>query len=146
MNNLLDLFASALRSARIKRGLTQRALAERLNMSVRTIIEIERCRSSPKFETVMLLARELNVSLDAIVFQNMSTSNVSKSVIDFFAGKSEPEIQKYIALCQQAEALQKKELTRSGRCPAALCFVNSNQAIPYGFFLQLNTRQMRFER
>ena len=62
MNNLLDSFASAMRSARIKRGLTQRALAERLNMSVRTIIEIERCRSSPKFETVMLLARELNVS------------------------------------------------------------------------------------
>ena len=108
MNNLLDLFASALRSARIKRGLTQRALAERLNMSVRTIIEIERCRSSPKVETVMLLAQELNVSLDAIVFQNMSTSNVSKSVIDFFAGKSESEIQKYIALCQQAEALQEK--------------------------------------
>lgn len=98
MNNLLDSFASAMRSARIKRGLTQRALAERLNMSVRTIIEIERCRSSPKFETVMLLARELNVSLDAIVFQNIPTSNVSKSVIDFFAGKSESEIQKYIAL------------------------------------------------
>jgi len=38
----------------------------------------------------------------------MSTSNVSKSVIDFFAGKSESEIQKYIALCQQAEALQEK--------------------------------------
>ena len=108
MNNLLDSFASAMRSARIKRGLTQRALAERLNMSVRTIIEIERCRSSPKFETVMLLARELNVSLDAIVFQNIPTSNVSKSVIDFFAGKSESEIQKYIALCQQAEALQEK--------------------------------------
>lgn len=45
MNNLLDSFASAMRSARIKRGLTQRALAERLNMSVRTIIEIENMRS-----------------------------------------------------------------------------------------------------
>ena len=56
----------------------------------------------------MLLARELNVSLDAIVFQNIPTSNVSKSVIDFFAGKSESEIQKYIALCQQVEALQGK--------------------------------------
>lgn len=108
MTNVLDLFASALRSARIKRGLTQRALAERLNMSVRTIIEIERCRSSPKFETVMLLARELNISLDSIVFQNMPTNTVSKSVVDFFAGKSESEIQKYIALCQQAEALQEK--------------------------------------
>ena len=109
MNNLLDLFAAALRSARIKRGLTQRALAERLNMSVRTIIEIERCRSSPKFETVMLLARELNVSLDAIVFQNMSTSNVSKSVIDFFAGKSEPEIQKYLHFCGEITGMKRTE-------------------------------------
>lgn len=108
MTNVLDLFASTLRSARIKRGLTQRALAERLNMSVRTIIEIERGRSSPRFETVALLARELNISVDSIVFQNMPTSTVSKSVVDFFTQKSESEIQKYIALCQQAEALQEK--------------------------------------
>lgn len=108
MTNVLDLFASTLRSARIKRGLTQRALAERLNMSVRTIIEIERGRSSPKFETVALLARELNISLDSVVFQNMPTNTVSKSVTDFFAGKRESEIQKYIALCRQAEALQEK--------------------------------------
>lgn len=47
-------------------------------------------------------------SVDSIVFQNMPTSTVSKSVVDFFTEKSESEIQKYIALCQQAEALQEK--------------------------------------
>ena len=109
MNNPLDLFASALREARRKQHLTQRALAERLHMSVRTIIEIERCKSSPKFETVVLLARELNISLDATVFSDMETSTVSKSVVDFFAGKSEAEIQKYVALCHQAEAIMDKK-------------------------------------
>lgn len=109
MNNPLDLFAWKRRAERKRQNLTQKALAERLHMSVRTIIEIERCKSSPKFETVALLAQELNISLDAIIFPNVVTGSVSKTVVDFFAGKSEAEIQKYIALCQQAEAFQKKE-------------------------------------
>lgn len=37
----------------------------------------------------------------------MVNQTVSKTVVDFFAGKSEAEIEKYIALCKQAEAFQK---------------------------------------
>ena len=123
MNNPLDLFAWKLRSERKRQHLTQKALAERLHMSVRTIIEIEKCKSNPKFETVALLAKELNISLDAAIFPEMVTGTVSKTVIDFFAGKSEAEIQKYIALCKQAETFQKRRITRSGSmCPAALLF------------------------
>ena len=44
MNNPLDLFAWKLRSERKRQHLTQKALAERLHMSVRTIIEIEKCK------------------------------------------------------------------------------------------------------
>lgn len=107
MKNPLDLFAADLRTARIKRNLTQQELAEKLHMCVRTIIEIEKCKSSPRFETVATLARELNISLDAVVFQNLQSDTISKSVVDFFDGKSEDEIQKYIALCQQADTLKK---------------------------------------
>ena len=106
MKNPLDSFAAALRAARAKQHLTQRALAEKLHMSVRTIIEIERGRSNPRFETVALLAKELNISLDAILFPEMATVTVSKTVADFFMGKSEAEIQKYISLCQQADAFK----------------------------------------
>ena len=106
MKNPVDSFAAALRAARAKRHLTQRALADNLHMSVRTIIEIELGRSKPRFETVALLAKEMNISLDAIVFSDMATASISKSVADFFAGKSESEIQKYISLCQQADALK----------------------------------------
>lgn len=93
MKNPVDSFAAALRAARAKRHLTQRALADNLHMSVRTIIEIELGRSNPRFETVALLAEELNISLDAIVFPDTATATVSKTVTDFFAGKSEAEIQ-----------------------------------------------------
>ena len=42
-------------------------------------------------------------------FPEMVNQTVSKTVVDFFAGKSEAEIEKYIALCKQAEAFQKDE-------------------------------------
>ena len=45
MKNPVDSFAAALRAARARQHLTQRALAEKLHMSVRTIIEIELGRS-----------------------------------------------------------------------------------------------------
>ena len=48
----------------------------------------------------------MNISLDAIVFPDTATTTVSKTVTDFFAGKSEAEIQKYISLCQQADAFK----------------------------------------
>ena len=106
MQNILDLLGNTLRTERARKRLTQRELAERLHMSVRTIIEIEGCKSSPKFETIALLARELNVSLDAVVFQHAVTETVSKPVIDFFSGKSEADTLKYIALCEHADTLR----------------------------------------
>ena len=90
MNNPLDLFAWKVRSERKRQHLTQKQLAERLGMNPRTIIDLETCQSNPKFETVVLVAKELNISVDA-------------------AGKSEAEIEKFIALCKQAEAFQKDE-------------------------------------
>ena len=58
MKNPVDSFAAALRAARAKRHLTQRALADNLHMSVRTIIKFELGRSNPRFETVALLAKK----------------------------------------------------------------------------------------
>lgn len=107
MKNPLDLFAAEVRAARVKRNLTQRQLRQiKLHMSVRTIIELEGCKSSPRFETVATIARELDISLDAVVFQNINTERISKSVTDFFSGKSEEEIQKYISLCKQADTFK----------------------------------------
>lgn len=106
MKNPLDLFAAEVRAARSKRNLTQRQLADKLHMSVRTIIELEGCNSSPRFETVATIARELDISLDAVVFQDIKTDGISKSVTDFFSGKSEEEIQKYISLCKQADTFK----------------------------------------
>ena len=101
VNNPLDLFAWKVRSERKRRHLTQKQLAERLGMNPRTIIDLETCQSNPKFETVVLVAKELNISVDAAIFPEMVNQTVSKT------GGSLPE----------------RRVTRSGSmCPAALLF------------------------
>ena len=137
MNNPLDLFAWKVRSERKRQHLTQRKLAERLNMNARTIIDLETCQSNPKFETVALVAKELNISVDAAIFPDMVNQTVSKTVVDFFAGKSEAEIEKYIALCKQAEALQKDDYLGRVRCARPrYCFTRllCGRIIPFWFY------------
>ena len=43
--NFLDLFAQRLREKRERKKITQRELAERLNMCTRTVIEIKSARA-----------------------------------------------------------------------------------------------------
>lgn len=107
MNNILDTFAYEVRRKRKLYGYSQRQLAEKLNMNDRTIIELENCRSNPKFETIMLIAIELDISLDAIVFPDSNAKTVSKTVVDFFCKKNEAECQQYVMVCQQIDIFRK---------------------------------------
>ena len=104
--NFLDLFAQRLREKRAQKKITQRELAERLNMCTRTVIEIEKCKSNPRFETVALISEEMDISLDGIVFHGRAPQTVAKCEADFFVGKSDAESQKYIGLCMSADKLK----------------------------------------
>ena len=104
--NHVDMFAQRLREKRAQDKLTQREVAERLSMSIRTIVDIETCKSSPRFETVALISEEMDISLDGIVFHDRAPQTVAKCVADFFAGKSDAESQKYIDLCMSADKLK----------------------------------------
>lgn len=95
--NFLDLFAQKLREKREQKKITQRELAERLNMCTRTVIE---------FETVALISEEMDISLDGIVFHDRAPQTVAKCVLDYFAGKGEEESQRYIDLCMSADKLK----------------------------------------
>ena len=104
--NFLDLFAQRLREKREQKKITQLELAERLNMCTRTVIEIEKCKSNPRFETVALISEEMDISLDGIVFHDRAPLAVAICVVDYFAGKSEAESQRYIDLCMSADKLK----------------------------------------
>ncbi|MPM33477.1 hypothetical protein SDC9_80053 [bioreactor metagenome] len=102
----LDQFSTAVRTARQEKDLSQRALAGKLNMSHRTILDLENGKSSPRAETAFILASELDISIDAILFDEGSVA-VSPAVLEFFSGKTQEESSRYIALCRQAESLRK---------------------------------------
>lgn len=110
MENILDVFASEVRRKRKQKRMTQKQLAEKLHMSSRTILDLENYRSTPKSETVLLVAKELNISVDALLFPEIKNVHVSKTVADFFADKTESEAQQYIAFCQQIDLLKNNQL------------------------------------
>lgn len=104
----LDQFIAAVRTARQEKRISQQALAGKLNMNKRTILDLENGKSSPRAETAFLIASELNISLDAILFaHNEGSDTVSPAVLEFFSGKTQEESNQYVALCRQAAALNK---------------------------------------
>ena len=105
MQKTSERLAFAVRNGRKREKLTQAELAERLHMSIRTIQDIENQKNNAKFETIVLICKELNISFDAILYPDITVSSVSKCVIDFFKNKSESESQKYIALCKHAQTI-----------------------------------------
>lgn len=105
MQKTYERLAFAVRNGRKREKLTQAELAERLHMSIRTIQDIENQKNNAKFETIVLICKELNISFDAILYPEISITNISKTVIDFFKDKTENESQKYINLCRQAQSI-----------------------------------------
>lgn len=105
MQDYLDRLGKEISAKRKSLYLTQQQVADKLNMSVRTIIQIENGNSNPKFETIVLVARELNISLDSVVFPNANPNTVAKCVVDFFADKTDTQTQNYIDLCSQIEKM-----------------------------------------
>lgn len=70
------------------------------------VLEILYLKGFPALFFLILLCRELNVSLDAALYPDIPATNISKSAIDFLKDKSESETQKYIDICRCAEKLK----------------------------------------
>lgn len=57
---------AVIQAARGARGITQNALAEKINVSLRTVIAIETGKRNPTFEVLYKIIRELNIPADLI--------------------------------------------------------------------------------
>jgi transcriptional regulator with XRE-family HTH domain len=62
METLREQFAANLRQARDKSGLSQEALADKCDLHRTEISLLERCKRSPRLETIVILARGLGLS------------------------------------------------------------------------------------
>ena len=106
MQDFFSAFGKSVREKRRELHLTQTQLALKLGMCNRTIIQLESGKGNAKFETIVLVAKELNVSIDASIFGNTMPKEMAKCVSDFFSERSELESQFFIDLCKQAEKLK----------------------------------------
>ncbi len=81
MNQLMDALGNAVRIARRKQNLSQEALAEKLGVCKRTIIDIEKNTGNPKFELLCMLVRELDLPLYQVFYPEMTESSEMKNVL-----------------------------------------------------------------
>lgn len=69
----------AVRTARLNKGLTQIALANMLDLDVRTIINIENYKGNPKMEVLYPLIRALDINPNTIFFPEQYQNSDERS-------------------------------------------------------------------
>jgi transcriptional regulator with XRE-family HTH domain len=65
-------FAANLRRHRNRAGLSQEALADRCNLHRTEISLLERCKRSPRLETIVILARGLQLASPAELLEGIA--------------------------------------------------------------------------
>lgn len=110
MSDPIKQFADKVRKKREKLDMTQKDLGSKTGTSIRTVSKIETGCGNPRFETVLIYAKTLGISLDAIVFgDDVPRDDVPHCVAEYFGGMSPDRAEQYIALCQQSDLLNKNE-------------------------------------
>lgn len=72
----LELLGNAIRNARMQRGLSQEYLAEMFDVTPTHIRHIESGHRKPSIELLFQLAKRLDISLDALIFQDKPVTPV----------------------------------------------------------------------
>lgn len=80
MNQVGKALGNLVRETRRSRHLSQEALAERIGVCKRTIIDIENNTGNPKFEILYMLVRELDLPLYQVFYPEISNSVEMKNI------------------------------------------------------------------
>lgn len=81
MNQSVSALGSVVRATRKSKNLSQEALAERLGVCKRTIIDIEKNTGNPKFELLCMLVRELDLPLYQVFYPEVEDNYGMKNVL-----------------------------------------------------------------
>lgn len=81
MNQSINALGNAVRTTRKNKNLSQEALAERIGVCKRTIIDIERYAGNPKFEILCPLVRELDLPLYQVFYPEVTVNSELKNML-----------------------------------------------------------------
>lgn len=81
MNLASDRLGKAVRCARKNKNMSQEALAEKIGVCKRTIIDIENSSGNPKFTILFPLVRALDLPLQQVFYPESSEDSETKMMI-----------------------------------------------------------------
>lgn len=81
MNQSVSALGNVVRATRKSKNLSQEALAEKLGVCKRTIVDIENSTGNPKFELLCMLVRELDLPLYEVFYPEISDNLEMKNVL-----------------------------------------------------------------
>ena len=81
MNQSVSALGNAVRAIRKTKHLSQEALAERIGVCKRTIIDIENNTGNPKFEILCTLVRELDLPLYQVFYPEIEENCELKNML-----------------------------------------------------------------
>lgn len=81
MNQSVSALGSVVRATRKSKNLSQEALAEKLGVCKRTIMDIEKNTGNPKFELLCMLVRELDLPLYEVFYPESTDNSEMKNVL-----------------------------------------------------------------
>jgi len=81
MNQSVSALGNVVRATRKSKNLSQEALAEKIGVCKRTIIDIEKNTGNPKFEILCMLVRELDLPLYQVFYPEVSENLEMKNAL-----------------------------------------------------------------
>lgn len=114
MNQSIKVLGDVVRKRRKDKNLSQEALAEKIGVCKRTIIDIEKNTSNPKFEILCLLVRELDLPLYQVFYPEISDNlELRKMIIQELSSCSEHEMRIILSVVKNLRDTLKKEELKS---------------------------------
>jgi transcriptional regulator with XRE-family HTH domain len=110
MNQNREILGDVVRTTRKSRHLSQEALAERIGVCKRTIIDIENNMGNPKFEILYPLVRELDLPLYQVFYPEVEENSELKNVLmQEVSSCSEYELRIILSLVKSLRCILRNE-------------------------------------
>lgn len=110
MNQLSVALGNAVRETRKRKNLSQEALAEKIGVCKRTIIDIEKSTGNPKFEILYTLVRELQLPLYQVFYPEIKDNlNIKDAIIEELNVCSEYEMRLILSVVKSLRSTVRDE-------------------------------------
>lgn len=114
MNRSMSVLGNIVRETRKRRNLSQEALAEKIGVCKRTIIDIEKNTGNPKFEILCMLVRELDLPLYQVFYPESTEKNmeVKNMLMQELNGCSEYEMRVILSVVKSLRNTLKHDIEK----------------------------------